>query len=89
MSIRLSKDNRDSWETCTTSAECKTIIAVILTVMSGMDPHMISGTWDGFWLSLWLGCVEVGLLGCGSVMVRLRDAIKIIIFGEMCLLPYY
>jgi hypothetical protein len=89
MSIRLSKDNRDSWGTCTTSAECKTIIAVILTVMNGMDPHMISGTWDGFWLSLWLGCVEVGLLGCGSVMVRLRDAIKIIIFGEMCLLPYY
>jgi hypothetical protein len=30
-------------------------------VMSSMDPHMISGTWDGFWLSLWLGSVEVGL----------------------------
>jgi hypothetical protein len=26
---------------CTTSAECKTVITVVLTVMSGMDPHMI------------------------------------------------
>jgi hypothetical protein len=43
----------------------------------------------GFWLSLWLGCVEVGLLGCGSVMVRLRGMIKLVIFEEMNLLPYY
>jgi hypothetical protein len=43
MSIRLSKDNHDSWITCTTSAECKTIITAVLTVMSGMDPHIISG----------------------------------------------
>jgi hypothetical protein len=40
-------DDRDSWGTCTTSAECKTIITALLTVMSGMDPHMISGTWVG------------------------------------------
>jgi hypothetical protein len=33
---------------CTTSAECKTVIIVVLTVMSGMDPHMISGTRVGF-----------------------------------------
>jgi hypothetical protein len=39
-----SKDDHDSWETCTTSAECKTVITAMLTVMSGMDPHMISGT---------------------------------------------
>jgi hypothetical protein len=38
-----SKDNHDSWGTCTTSVECKTIITVMLTVMSVMDPHMISG----------------------------------------------
>jgi hypothetical protein len=38
------KDDRDSWVTCTTFAECKTIITAVLTVMSGMDPHMISGT---------------------------------------------
>jgi hypothetical protein len=42
-SIQLSKDNHDSWVTCTTSVECKTIVTVVLTVMSGMDPHMISG----------------------------------------------
>jgi hypothetical protein len=38
------KDDHDSWVTYTTSAECKTVITVVLTVMSGMDPHMISGT---------------------------------------------
>jgi hypothetical protein len=41
------KDDHDSWGTCTTSAECKTIITALLTVMSGMDPHMISGTLVG------------------------------------------
>jgi hypothetical protein len=30
------------------SAECKTVIIVVLTVISGMDPHMISEAWDGF-----------------------------------------
>jgi hypothetical protein len=38
------KDDRDLWEMCTTSAKCKIVITVMLTVMSGMDPHMISGT---------------------------------------------
>jgi hypothetical protein len=38
------KDDRDSWGMCTTSTECKTVITAVLTVMSGMDPHMISGT---------------------------------------------
>jgi hypothetical protein len=38
------KDDRDSWGTCTISTECKTVITVVLTVMSGMDPHMIIGT---------------------------------------------
>jgi hypothetical protein len=38
-----SKDDHDSWGTSTTSIECKTIITVMLMVMSGMDPHMISG----------------------------------------------
>ena len=32
---------RDLWVKCTTSAECKTNISVVLTVMSGLDPHMI------------------------------------------------
>jgi hypothetical protein len=67
-SIRLCKDNHDSWGTCTTSAECKTVIIVVFMVMSGMDPHMISGTGGvdfgevfGWVVSKW------ALLGCGSL----------------------
>jgi hypothetical protein len=56
MSIRLSKDNHDSWVTCTTSTGCKTIIIAVLTVMSGMDPHMISGN-----IGMGNGHVLVGL----------------------------
>jgi hypothetical protein len=48
------KDDRDSWGMCTNSAECKTVITAMLTVMSGIDPHMISGTW--------VGLVELGLV---------------------------
>jgi hypothetical protein len=64
MSIQLSKDNHDSWVTCTTSAECKTVIIAVLTVMSSMDPHMISGNprfgWVGWfvevdYIRLWVG----------------------------------
>jgi hypothetical protein len=54
-SIWLSEDNHDSWVTCTTSAECKTVITAMLMVMSGMDPHMISGN-TGFGLG-WIGWV--------------------------------
>jgi hypothetical protein len=39
------KDDRDS---------CKTVITVVLTIMSGMDPHMISRTR--------VGLVESGLV---------------------------
>jgi hypothetical protein len=48
------KDDHDSWGMCTTSAECKTVITVVLTVLSGMDPHMISGTR--------VGLVELGMI---------------------------
>jgi hypothetical protein len=48
------KDDCDSWGMCTTSTECKTIITAVLTVMSGMDPHMISRTQ--------IGLVESGLV---------------------------
>jgi hypothetical protein len=48
------KDNSDSWGMCTTSAECKTVITAVLTIISGMDPHMISGTW--------VGLAELGLV---------------------------
>ena len=42
------RDDRNSWGMYTTSAGCKTVITAMLTVMSGMDPHMISGTQVGF-----------------------------------------
>jgi hypothetical protein len=48
------KDDCDSWGMCTTSVECKTVITAVLTVMSGMDPHMISRTR--------VGLVESGLV---------------------------
>jgi hypothetical protein len=44
---------------CTTSAECKAVITVVLMVMSGMDTHMIS--WNLRWV--WFGWfVEVDLI---------------------------
>jgi hypothetical protein len=51
------KNNHDSWGMCTTSAECRTIMTVVLTVISGMDPPTIGGTWvgmDGSWESVCL-----------------------------------
>jgi hypothetical protein len=57
--IRLSEDNHDSWVMCTTSAECKTVITAVLTVMSGMDPHKISGN-TGLGLVWWV--VEVDFI---------------------------
>jgi hypothetical protein len=48
------KDDSDSWEMCTAPADCKTVIIVVLTVMSDMDPHMISGTR--------VGLIELGLV---------------------------
>jgi hypothetical protein len=86
MSIQLSKDNCDSCRMCTASEECKIVIIAVLMVMSGMDPHMISGTQDGFRLSPGLGCVKVGLLGGWSVTVRLCDAIEVVTAEEMSLL---
>jgi hypothetical protein len=52
------KDDRDSWGMCTTSIECKTIITVVLTIMSGKDPHMISRSR--------IGMVELGLVSLVS-----------------------
>jgi hypothetical protein len=62
MSIQLSKDNHDSWRMYTTSAECKTVIIAVLTITSGMDPHMISGNLGWVFVKSWLGCVEVGFI---------------------------
>jgi hypothetical protein len=57
------EDDCDSWGTCTTSAECKTVITVVLTIMSGMDPHMISGT-------------QVGLVESGMVSLLIRSTLR-------------
>jgi hypothetical protein len=43
----------------------------------------------GFGLSLGLGCVKVGFLGCWLVTVRLRDAIKVVIIEEMSLFTLF
>jgi hypothetical protein len=37
----------------------------------------------GFWLSLGLGSVEVGLVGCWSIMVRLCDMVEVVICEEI------
>jgi hypothetical protein len=47
-----SMDDHNSLGMCPTLAECKAIITVVLTVMSGMDPHMISGNLGRFGLEL-------------------------------------
>jgi hypothetical protein len=47
---------------CTTSTECKTVITAVLTVMSGMNPHMISGNLGWVFVKSWLGCVEVDFI---------------------------
>ena len=39
---------------CTTSAECKTDISAVLTVKSGLDPHMINKFKDEFSIIFWL-----------------------------------
>jgi hypothetical protein len=35
---------------------------MLLTVMSGVDPHMISGNLGWFFIKSWLGCVKVGFI---------------------------
>jgi hypothetical protein len=83
MSVRLSEDNHDPWVMCTTSTECKIVITVMLMVMSGMDPHMISGNPGLGWFGL-VGLTKWILLGCGSVTVRLRDAIEVRTLRRCC-----
>jgi hypothetical protein len=75
---------------CTTSALCKIVITAVLTVMSGMDPHMIRWNlrWVGFGM-VWLVLSKWVSLGYGSVTVRLRDAIEFVIFEEMSSILVY
>jgi hypothetical protein len=62
MGIRLFKDNHNSWGMCTTYTECKIIITVMLSVISGMDPHMISGNLGWVFVKSWLDCVKVDFI---------------------------
>jgi hypothetical protein len=62
MSIRLFKDNHDTWGTCTTSAKCKTVITTKLMIMSGMDPHMISGNLGWLMVKSWVGLYRRGII---------------------------
>jgi hypothetical protein len=62
MGIQLFKDNHNSWGMCTTSIECKIVITVMLSVISGMDPHMISGNLGWVFVKSWLDCVEVDFI---------------------------
>jgi hypothetical protein len=82
-SIRLSEGNDDLWVMCTASAECKPVITAILMVMSGIDPHMISGNPRFGWIGL-VGLSKWILLGCGSVTVRLHDAIEVGTLRRCC-----
>jgi hypothetical protein len=61
-SIRLFKDNHDSSGTCITSAECKTVITAMLTVMSDMEPHMISGNLGWVMVKYWAGLYQRGII---------------------------
>jgi hypothetical protein len=47
---------------CITSAESKTVITAVLTVMSGKDPHMISGNLGWVFVKSRMGCVEVDFI---------------------------
>jgi hypothetical protein len=60
--IWLFKGNHDPWGTCTTSAECKTVIIAMLMVMSGMDPHMISGNLGWVMVKSWVGLYRRGII---------------------------
>jgi hypothetical protein len=46
---------------CTTYVECKTVTTVILTIISGIDPHIISETWDEFLVKSLVGLSRSGL----------------------------
>jgi hypothetical protein len=61
MSIQLFKDNHESWGTCTTSAECTTVITATLLIMSGMDTHMIGGNPGWVMVKSWVGLYRSGL----------------------------
>jgi hypothetical protein len=64
------KDNHDSWEMCTTSVECRTIVTAMLRVLSGMAPHTIIETKNGMvWMLGWLVGCSLGQTATVDTMV--------------------
>jgi hypothetical protein len=86
----VSKDDHESWGTCTTSTECETVITAVLMVMSGMGPHMIIRNlgWDFGQVLRWV-VSKWDFLGCGLVTEIHRGTIRIVTFEEMSSLPIY
>jgi hypothetical protein len=66
------------WGMCTTSAECKTITIAVLTVMSSMDPHMIS------WVLVSLGMVQLLGFQVGAGISWLNHPVGAGDFVECC-----
>ena len=48
LALKFSELLRELWVNCTTSAECKNDISAVLTVKSGLDPHIINLIKDRF-----------------------------------------
>ena len=78
---------RELWWKCSTSAECKTDISAVLTVKSGLDPHMINKLKDGFkslfsyflW-SCWVPTICVVTLAyCCSEWEGVRSILKMML----------
>jgi hypothetical protein len=61
------KYDHDSRGMCTTSTECQTVMTVMLTVMSGMDLHMISGRLGWVWFG-WVWSGQFCWLGQSSMV---------------------
>jgi hypothetical protein len=69
---------------CTTSAECKTVIIAVLTVKSGMGPHMISQDFGWFCISYVVRISSWSWRFCGSYLVGARDSLLCHSVGVGC-----
>jgi hypothetical protein len=79
------------WWKCTTSAECKTNRLAVLTVKSGLDPHMITKLEDGLklWYVLWLCLPYAYGVPYLLLTVKIRQPSHEFTFGVgMSFIPY-
>ena len=78
---------RELWWKCTTSAECKTDISAVITVKSGLDPHMINKlkdeykSYSGYFLwPCWVPTISVLTLAyCCSEKEGVRSILKMML----------